>query len=186
MPEIVVARGARATENRLLRDLAVFLPSGEAAAQGLGLPVRIVVPSRSLRDHLGSAIVRQAGHAVAGIAIHTLHGLAREVLERAGLRAPVGEELLPVLVSRCARSEPELQAGLEPLQDGYAALLGTITDLLDAGFDAVHASPLDDALCEFASRREGGTRHGTSLARMRALVRVASCTAQELERLGLG
>ncbi|HKE10315.1 MAG TPA: PD-(D/E)XK nuclease family protein [Myxococcota bacterium] len=186
MPEIVVARGARATEDRLLRDLAVCVPSGETAVQGLGLPVRIVVPSRSLRDHLGSLIVRQAGHAVAGIAIHTLHGLAREVLERAGVRAPVGEELLPVLASRCARSEPELRAGLEPLQDGYAALLGTITDLLDAGFDAIHASSLDDALCEFASRREGGTHNGTSMARMRALVRVAACTAQELARLGLG
>src|SRR5215469_7123089 len=186
MPKLVVARGARAIENRLLRDLAVCLPSGGAAVQGLGLPVRIVVPSGSLRDHLGSLIVRQAGHAVAGIAIHTLHGLAREVLERAGLRAPVGEELLPVLASRCARSAPELQAGLEPLQDGYAALLGTITDLFDAGFDAIPPPPLDDALCELASRRAGGIHHGASMARMRALVRVASCTAQELERLGLG
>ncbi|HTF35544.1 MAG TPA: PD-(D/E)XK nuclease family protein [Myxococcota bacterium] len=173
-------------EDRLLRDLAVFLPSGEAAAHGLERPVRIVVPSRSLRDHLGTAIVRCMGRAVAGIEIHTLHGLARDVLERTGQRAPGGEELVPILVSRGARLEMELREGLEPLREGYAALTGTITDLLDAGFEAVHAGALDDALCEFDSRKEGSARGGRSVARMRALVRVAARTARELARLGLG
>ncbi|HME68714.1 MAG TPA: hypothetical protein VKM54_02485, partial [Myxococcota bacterium] len=186
MPEMVVARGARAIQNRLLRDLAVLLPSGEALARGLERPVRIVVPSRSLRDHLGGAIVRHMDRAVAGIEIHTLHGLARDVLERTGQRAPVGEELLPILVSRSARLEMELREGLEPLREGYAALTGTITDLLDAGFDTAHAAALDDALSEFDSRREGSARGGRSIARMRALVRVAARTTREFARLGLG
>jgi hypothetical protein len=102
------------------------------------------------------------------------------------VRAPVGEELLPIVVGRSARFEAELRAGLEPLRDGYSALVGTVTDLLDAGFEAAHAAALDDALCEFASRREGGAHGGNSMARMRALVRVAARTAQELSRLGLG
>ncbi len=184
MPEMVVARGARAIENRLLRDVALLLPAGEAASRGLERPVRIIVPSRSLRDHLGGAIVRHLDRAVAGIEIHTLHGLARDVLERTGLRAPVGEELLPILVSRSARLETELREGLEPLREGYAALTGTITDLLDAGFHAAHAAALDDALCDFDSR--SGGRGGRSIARMRALVRVAAHTAREFARLGLG
>jgi len=183
MPSVVIARGARATEDRLLRDLAALLPSNELAAGELARPVRIVVPSRSLRDHLGSAIVRSSARAAAGMEIHTLQGLARGVLERAGVRAPVGEALLPVLVSRSARLEPELREGLEPLRDGYAALTGTIADLLDAGFDAPHADALDDALREFESR---ATHSGHSVARMRALVRVATRTARELARLGLG
>ena len=142
MPAVVVARGARATEGRLLRDLAAFLPSGEAAARGLERPVRIVVPSRSLRDHLGAAIVQRMARAVAGIEIRTLHGLARDVLERVGLEAPRGEELLPILVSRSARHEMELREGLEPVYEGYAALTGAITDLLDAGFDPAHAAAM--------------------------------------------
>src|SRR5271165_5244736 len=174
MPEMVVARGARAIQNRLLRDLAVLLPSGEALARGLERPVRIVVPSRSLRDHLGGAIVRHTDRALAGVEIHTLHGLARNVLERIGQRTPIGEELLAILVSRSARLEAELHEGLDSLRDGYTTLTGTITDLFDAGFDAAHAQALDDALCDFASRNEGGARDPRAIARMRALLRVAA------------
>src|SRR5208283_4848004 len=136
MPEMVVARGARAIENRLLRDVALLLPAGEAASRGLERPVRIIVPSRSLRDHLGGAIVRHLDRAVAGIEIHTLHGLARDVLERTGLRAPVGEELLPILVSRSAPRERDSRGGPEPPGEAHPALTETITVFLLAGFIA--------------------------------------------------
>ncbi|HYB13304.1 MAG TPA: PD-(D/E)XK nuclease family protein [Myxococcota bacterium] len=185
MPRVVVARGARAIENRLLGDLAALLPRGEAAALGLEQPVRIVVPSGSLRDHLGAAIVRRSGRAVAGIEIHTLHGLARDMLERAGVQAPAGEELLPILVGRSARLEEELRERLDPLREGYATLTGTISDLLDAGFDAAHAAALDDALCEFDAQT-AGVPGGRAVARMRALIRVAAHAAREFSRLGLG
>jgi ATP-dependent helicase/nuclease subunit B len=186
MPAVVVARGARAVQDRLLRDLATLFCAAEGAADRCARPVRVVVPSRSLRDHIGAAIVRHTGRAVAGIQLHTLHGLARDVLERTGRPAPSGEELLPVLVSRCARFEETLREGLEPLHEGYAALTGTVTDLLDAGFDAVHAAALDEALCEFASRRERRSRDERSVARMRALVRVAAEVVREFSRLRLG
>src|SRR4051794_41601487 len=100
----------------------------------LKVPVRIVVPSRSLRLHLSAAIVRRRGRSVAGVSVQTLFGLASEILERSGEAAPRGGSLLDVFAQRAARAEPSLRRGLEDLADGFAAVTRTGGGPLDARF----------------------------------------------------
>src|SRR5208337_4150167 len=76
--------------------------------------------------------------------------------------------------------------GLEPLQDGYAALTGTVADLLDAGLGSSQAAALEDALRAGAQRASREARAEGVLARGRALVRVAARSADAFARLGLG
>jgi hypothetical protein len=84
---VITCRGAHAAERRLLEEIGDVLASG---ADDLALPVRIVVPSRSLRHHLIRAVARHRG-GVAGLNVQTLYGLAMEVLARSGTEAPVGD-----------------------------------------------------------------------------------------------
>ncbi len=178
MRKCVVTGGARATEDRLLRDLESWIPKVDGDAGSLSRPVRIVVPSRSLRDHLGAALVRRVGRPVAGVAIHTLQGLARDVIERAELGAGHGDDLLDVLVRRHAREEGALLADFEPFHDGYAALTASVADLLDAGLRESDLEPLEDALAT-----AGGSDR---IRRAGALVRVAVRTLHSYAELGLG
>ena len=148
----------------------------------LAWPVRIVVPSRSLRLHLSAAIVRRQGRSVAGISIQTLFGLASEILERGGEPVPRGAGLLDVLAQRAARAEPHLRRGLEDLEDGFAAVTGSVRDLLDAGLEPVHAEAAEEILAadggRVASRAE--------VERARALVRSAARVEAAMADLGLG
>jgi hypothetical protein len=122
--------------------------------------------------------VQRRGRAVAGVEIRTLHGLASGVLERCGERRAAGAPLLPVLVSRFARREAALSVSLDPLQDGYAEVVGAVRDLLDAGFEPSHAEALEQLLAERGS--------GAEEERARALVRTAEAVAMALEERGLG
>ena len=99
---VIVCRGAIATERRLLAEIDALAPSGP---DDLALPVRIIVPSRSLRLHLLRRLVRNR-RAVAGVVIQTIGGLAREINERAGEVVPVRAAAFEVAVRRFARSEP--------------------------------------------------------------------------------
>ena len=65
---VITCSGARAAERRLLEEIDRLAAS---AAEDLSLPVRIVVPSRSLRHHLIRVIARRRG-GVAGLQIQTL------------------------------------------------------------------------------------------------------------------
>jgi superfamily I DNA/RNA helicase len=148
----------------------------------LGRPVRIVVPSRSLCLHLGSAIVRHRGRAMAGVTIQTLHSLAFEVLERAGEPAPLGMPLFDVVAQRLARSERPLRQGLGDLVDGYAAVAGTVRDLLDAGLEPELFEAIDEALATDGPRAAGKAE----VERARSLVRVAARTEAVMREIGLG
>jgi RecB family exonuclease len=135
----------------------------------------VVVPSRSLREHLSKALVDRVGRAVAGLRIQTLHGLAREIVERADGSAGRGESLFPILVRRAALREPALRAALDGLQDGYGVVAGTVRDLLDAGFDEAHATALAECV--------GG--EGPEHRRARAVLAVASATRRAFGAAGL-
>jgi hypothetical protein len=184
-PTVEIQRGPRAVEEALLASLAPFARSlrearGEPALlrQRLASPVRIVVPSRSLREHVAARLVRESGGAAAGVLVQTLRGLAREVLERAEVPIPGADSLIRLLVRREARREPALSGALEDLRDGYAAASASVDDLLDAGFEAAHAAALLEALAE--SEAPAALR-----VRAAALVRVAARTARSVEGLGL-
>jgi hypothetical protein len=131
-----LARGPRAVEALLLERVAQLAEQARAHPQLLAQPVRIVVPSRSLADHVGERLVASAGRSLAGVLIQTLHALALEILERSGeALAPASEALFPVLVRQLAAQEPLLNERLGSLVDGYAAVEAAVADLLDAGFD---------------------------------------------------
>jgi superfamily I DNA/RNA helicase len=179
---VLVTQGALAAEAVLLERLGALLAEARRDPSLLALPVRIVVPSRSLRAHVSAAIVRARGRSVAGVTVQTLHGLAFEVLERAGERAPRGVPLFDVLAQRLARRDAALSRGLDGLVDGYAPVAGTVRDLLDAGLEPEHAEAVDEALA--TDGRGAGSLD--EVARARGLVRVAAATAQALRSLGLG
>ncbi len=172
-PRIVLARGARATEELLLADLQALLPTFAGDDGLLALPVVVVVPSRSLRLHLASRLLAAVGRAVAGVEIVTLHGLASGVVTRCeGLRRS-GTRLLPVLVSRFARREPVLRDLAASLEDGELPVIATVRDLLDAGFAPASAEALGELL--------EGHRDVAERERAAALVRIASAVALVLE-----
>ena len=95
---VVIARGARAAERCLLTEVEGLLGSNDGP---LAPPIRIVVPSTSLRTHLLRELVRERG-AVAGVLVQTLFGTAMEVLERSGAPRPRGDAGFEVLVRRLA------------------------------------------------------------------------------------
>ena len=177
---VVVARGARAAETFLLGELAALHAAARADFTLLAAPVRVVVPSRSLRDHLAARLVRALGGGAAGIAIQTLRALAHELLERAGEGARGGQTLVPVLVRRHAAAEPALSDALAGFEDGFSVALATVNDLLDAGLDASNAESALDCLAEAAAGAAPAAAR-----RAEALVRVAERVRAELEKRGL-
>ncbi|MCU0303456.1 MAG: PD-(D/E)XK nuclease family protein [Thermoanaerobaculales bacterium] len=163
--KIIICRGAIATERRLLAEVEAALPRTPAELEP---PVRIVVPSRSLRLHLLRRLVEERG-AVAGVVVQTLGGAAREIMERAGderAARPAGFELV---VRRLARNEPALAAELEALDDGYGVVLGAVRDLVDAGF----TPELEDGVLELVDELAGAAPRADR-GRAAALARVAA------------
>ncbi|HEY7215576.1 MAG TPA: PD-(D/E)XK nuclease family protein, partial [Thermoanaerobaculia bacterium] len=179
---ILTAEGALAAEALLMERLDSLLAEARRDPALLARPVRVVVPSRSLRLHLAAAVVSRRGRSAAGLTIQTLFGLASEILERAGEPPPRGAFLLDVMAQRAARDEPALRRGLEGLRDGFSAVTGTVRDLLDAGLEPVHADAAEEALASdgalAASRAE--------VERARALVRAAALAESWMRELRLG
>jgi RecB family exonuclease/superfamily I DNA/RNA helicase len=177
---VLITRGALAAESLVIGRVAELAGEARRDPALLAQPVRVVVPSRSLRAHLSAALVRS--RSVAGVQVQTLHGLAFEILERAGETPPRGRMLAEVLAQRHAAAEPRLRDGLGDLVDGYGAVAGTVRDLLDAGLEPIHAEAAEEALAldgTFVAPR-------ATVERARALVRVAARTEADLRRRGLG
>lgn len=177
---VLIARGALAAESLVTGRIAELAGEARRDPSLLARPVRVVVPSRSLRAHVAAALARS--RSVAGVRVQTLHGLAFEVLERAGETPPRGRLLAEVLAQRHAAAEPRLRDGLGDLVDGYGTVAGTVRDLLDAGLEPVHAEAAEEALAldgTFVAPR-------AAVERARALVRVAARTEADLRRLKLG
>ncbi|MGH0036718.1 MAG: PD-(D/E)XK nuclease family protein [Myxococcota bacterium] len=146
-------------EGHLLEAIAQRVDARRRDGARLDRPLRVAVPSRSLRLHVSDRIARRFG-AVAGLSVSTLYALALEVLDRAGQSAPGGSELLPILVRRRARAQPVLRRRLDDLDEGYQSVADSVRDLLDAQLDAASAEPLLEAIqasgepgpvCEVAS-----------------------------------
>jgi len=179
---VLIANGPREAQRLLLAALRAEVARVRADPGLLQCPLRVVVSSRSLAQHLQAELVREVGHAVAGFRVQTLYAVALEVIAAAGERAPRGDALFGILVRRAARREPPLHAALDALEDGYAAATGAVADLLDAGFAwdvPTHAEALDEALAE--AGLELGARR-----RARSLARVAAATGRSLAEHGLG
>ena len=130
-----VASGPRAVERRLIAAVEADLAEMRCDPRLLARPIRIVVPSRSLRLHVGSLLVAHRGRAVAGVSVRTLYGLAGEVVAQIGENPTPGDALLPALVRAAAREESVLRNRLDDLVDGYGVVEATVRDLLDAGFE---------------------------------------------------
>ncbi len=175
-PAIIVGHGARATEELLLRDLAQLLgtrPEGTVPAR----PIRIVLSSRPLRDHVAATISRVLPPARIGVVCQTLRSVALQILAAAGEETIDGESLIPLLARRVARDLSPLRNVLRDLTDGYATVVGTVSDLLDAGLDPALAEGLREALDEAT----GHDVEKASVERANAAIEVASRVAQELE-----
>jgi len=173
---VITCSGARAAERRLLEEVDRL---SESTAEDLALPVRIVVPSRSLRHHVIRAIARHRG-GVAGLQVQTLFGLAMEVLAIADVKAPRGNAGFEVLVRRLAAVEPSLRSPLGELIDGYDAVIGAVRDLLDAGFQPGNEEGVIERLDEVASEVAA-----ERVERARALVRLAAKVFEHTDELGV-
>jgi hypothetical protein len=173
-----VRHGPRDVEKGLLEEVLAEAARARESPALLARPLRIVVPSKSLRLHLAARLVAGDRRALAGVTIQTLHGLASEILERCGEDPVDSDVLFPVVVRQAAAADPLLCAELGELVDGYGPVQSVVDDLLDAGFDAGSPEPLLEAL-----EADGG---GSSLARARALVGVTAEVFERIERPGVG
>lgn len=159
-------RGTRAGEADLLATLETLSSERAGDLPRLARPLRVIVPSRSLVDHLSARLVAQRGRSVAGVLIQTVHGAASEVCARAGEVPREASGVVEVLARREARSEPALSSSLASLDDGYASVAGTVRDLLDAGLEAeAHGEACQECVSE--------TARGAGAERARALLAVA-------------
>jgi RecB family exonuclease len=161
-----------AAQDWLLREVRAV---SSRAGRDLRLPVRVVVPSGVLRRHLATRIA--SGGAVVGVTVQTLDAVAREILERNGQSLP-DSRLLPVQVRREAQREPAL-VPMTKLTSADGALVGLVDDLLDAGFESVHA----EVLAEHLDALEVGQE---AAARAAAAIRVTARTIHALDGGSLG
>jgi hypothetical protein len=163
--KVIVCRGALATERRLLTEVDRLVTRN---IDDLGTPVRIIVPSRSLRLHLMRRLVSERG-AVAGVVIQTVSGAVHEILKRTGREMPIRQAAHDLTVRWAAEEEPALADELDGLTDGYDVVLGAIRDLVDAGFTPENEAGVLDQLTALADVLPGPERR-----RAEALVRVAT------------
>src|SRR5262245_56121556 len=173
-----VGCGPRAAEGLLLEELDRHLEAGRLDPGAPARPVRVVVPSRSLAEHLSTRIARRAGRALLGVSVRTVHAVALDLLARAGVAPPPEEDLFELHVRRAARAEAAL-APLAALEDGHLCVAASVRDLLDAGLEAAHAEALDEA----AGAAPGPPEHAL---RARAVLRVAHALAREIDAGRLG
>jgi superfamily I DNA/RNA helicase len=174
-----IGRGPRAVEALLLERVLALHAEARSDWGKLSLPLRVVVPSRSLADHVGERLVARAGRSLASVLVQTLHGLALELLERAGEAAPRSDAFFPILVRRIAAQEAPLRDPLAALADGYASVEAAVADLLDAGFEPAIADAVHDGL-------DAARGDPAALARAHAVARVAERCLTEMERTGVG
>jgi RecB family exonuclease len=165
--------GARALDAQVCCEVGVHVEAVRDDVRALAEPLHIVVPSRSLRLHLGALLVEHFGGALVGVRIVVLEGLARELAAQSA-RAPLSDAAYPLVVRRHAREEAALSERLDALLDGYGSVVASVDDLLDAGFDAVHRDALEARLAE-------ADVGAAAALRARAVLRVAARTARALD-----
>ncbi len=171
---VITCRGALATERRLFEEIDALL----SGPTDLDRPLRIIVPSKSLRQHLLCQFVKQRG-AAAGVAVQTAYSAAREALDMAGQQVPTSDSFFELVVRRLASGESSLASTLENLDDGYGTVVGVVRDLLDAGYQPGHEDAVLDRL-EDLERPVAGKR----LERARAIVRIAARSYEAMSATG--
>lgn len=175
-----VLRGTRALEAALIADVRALCQPGRLDVGALARPVRVIVPGRSVRLHLSTALA--GGGGLVGLTVTTLQAVALEILDRAGVAPPGSASAFDVLVRRFAREEDALSRVLEHLTDGYAAVTAAVRDLVDAGLEEGGVEALEERLetlppvAATLDERE----------RAAALLRVAARTLGEMEELDIG
>jgi hypothetical protein len=170
---VLIAPGPRAAEALLLRAIAADVAEVRRDPSRLAAPLRVIVPSRSLREHVAARIA-QAHGAVAGVVVQTLRGLCHELLRADAEPLRSGDSLAPVVVRRAAEQSAALRAALAPLDDGFGAVEASVRDLLDAGLTPANA----DAALESIADARGSER-------ALDVIDVALAAARELAALGL-
>ncbi len=177
----IVCDGARAAEawlfERIREDAEVLRSEPGRCA----LPLRVVVPSRTLRVHLTARIAEACG-SVLGVRVQTLGALVDEILTTEEGAGPAdGELLFPLLVRRVAETlagegdAGTLRRALAGFEDGYGALGPTVADLLDAGFRAEHFEACAERLALLGTQAAGETL---------AILRIALGVREAFGRLG--
>lgn len=154
----------------------------KASWSDLAKPLRVVVPSSTLRVHLAARFMEYRQRPALGVQFQTLHGLALELLHHSGETAPPGHLLFDCLVERMAREEPDLSQRLEGFVNGYQPVGATVRDLLDAGLEESLAAAAEEIL-----ESEGpALAPRETVRRALALIRVAIQTEKAMEILALG
>jgi hypothetical protein len=178
--EILLARGARSAEACLIQQ-ALSRARKLANSGRFDRSVEIVVPSRSLREHVLAQLAAQGG-GLLGVRCSTHRGLALRVLENSGVDASEGLDAFAILARRFARLEESLALALDNLMEGYGGLLGSVRDLLDAGFSTAHLRAIEEAL-----ETEGPTAASADeLERAQALTRITARVLAAFDELGVG
>jgi len=181
-----VGSGPRLVEAALLDRIDAFAARVESDPALLAAPLRVVVPSRSLRDHVIAAALAARGRPLVGVVVEPLFGLALEVLARsrvaAGAASPaprVSRPLAALEVERRIASHPALARALEGVRGGAASVASTVDDLLDAGFRREHSEAFEEALNELAD-----SAFEAQAERARAVARLALELRNALARQG--
>jgi len=172
-PRVLIAPGPRAAEALLLRAIADDAKAVRANPRLLAAPLRVIVPSRSLREHVAAKLA-QEHKGLAGVVVQTLRGLCHELLRADAEPLRSGDVLAPVLIRRAAARSPVLRAALERLEDGYGVVEASVRDLLDAGLDDLREDAARAALVDVRGAE-----------RANAVIDVALAVARELRELGL-
>ena len=174
---LITAAGPRAAEQELLGALGALRAR---SLEDLREPVRVIVPSRSLRLHVAARLAA-GGRPVAGVLVETLAGLARGVLARSGAPVHSADAVLGVLTRRFAAEEPELASSLAGFADPFSAVVASVRDLLDAGLGPEQA----EAGLELLSTGAARELRAVVVERSRAVVRVAARVATAANELGV-
>lgn len=178
---LIIAAGCREAEHLAVRRVLDLAGEVRSDPWLLAKPVRIVVPSISLRNHFETALLRQAERGVVGVEVQTLSAVASEIATRSGSSVRRPSAVADVLVQRFARQENVLRRALDGLVDGYASVAASVRDLFDAGFESVHWDAVDEALA--SDGRSRGTVQ--QVERARAVTRVAAAVQAAEEAIGL-
>jgi hypothetical protein len=173
---VLIAPGARAAEALLVREIAADGALARERPVLFAQPLRVIVPSRSLREHLAAQLAAAHG-ALAGVVVQTLRGLCHELLRGDEQPLRSSDAIAPILIRRAAAGSPVLREALASLEDGFGVAEATVRDLLDAGLTAENAEAAREAL---------GSAVGASGAeRALAVLDVALSAAHETRALGL-
>lgn len=198
MATVWISPGAQATVRHLLETVDSLLPQGPGLLALLDRPVLVVVPSNIMQAHISARLAERGCRL--GVRVITLSSLAAEILAQHGEIPRRGAAMSAVLTRRFAAQEPVLEADLGHLADGYSAVVDSVRDLLDAGFQPVHLDAADELLSK-ASNEESAIAAalglplpqaastgdaGSTEQRAAAVLRIAAQVYEALEVLQVG